>query len=114
MNTRMDSEHDTISSPHAQRRGTLARACLFGLGALGLIALGAAGATLALRRTEGTRTPAATIAAVPTPAPAEPAGDVEVTLSPDALARAGIKTAPVTAMSAGTAVLGPGTRVGHT
>jgi RND family efflux transporter MFP subunit len=108
MNTRMDSEHDTISSPHARRRGTLARACLFGLGALGLIALGAAGATVALRRTEGTRTPAATIAAVPTPAPAEPAGDVEVVLSPEALARAGIKTATVTAISAGTAVTVPG------
>ena len=108
MNTRMDSEHDTISSPHAQRRGTLARACLFGLGALGLIALGAAGATVALRRTEGTRTLAATIAAAPAPAPAEPVGDVEVTLSPDALARAGIKTAPVTAISAGTAVTVPG------
>ena len=104
----MDSEHDTISSPHARRRGTLARACLFGLGALGLIALGAAGATVALRRTEGTRTQAATIATVPTPAPAEPAGDVEVVLSPDALARAEIKTAPVTAVSAGTAVTVPG------
>src|SRR6266581_5417909 len=108
MDTRMDSEHDTIGSPHARRRGTLARACLFGLGALGLIALGAAGATVALRHTEGTRTPATTIAAAPTPAPAEPAGDVEVVLSPDALARAGIKTAPVTAISAGTAVTVPG------
>lgn len=104
----MDSEHDTISSPHAQRRGTLARACLFGLGALGLIALGAAGATVALRRTEGTRTPAATIAAAPTPAPVEPAGDVEVVLSPDARARAGIKTAPVIAVSAGNVVTVPG------
>jgi RND family efflux transporter MFP subunit len=63
---------------------------------------------VALRRTEGTRTPAATIAAAPTPAPAEPAGDVEVVLSPDARARAGIKTAPVTAISAGTAVTVPG------
>ena len=104
----MDSEHDTISSPHARRRGTLARACLFGLGALGLIALGAAGATVALRRTEGTRAPAATIAAAPTPKPAEPAGDVEVVLSPEALARAGIKTTPVTTVSAGTAVTVPG------
>ncbi len=83
-------------------------ACLFGLGALGLIALGAAGATVALRRTEGTRTPTATIAAAPTPAPAEPAGDVEVVLSPDARARAGIKTAPVTAVSAGNVVTVPG------
>src|SRR5712691_10948924 len=108
MNTRMDSEHDTIRSPHARRRGTLARIFLFGLGALGLIALGAAGATVVLRRTEGTRTPTATIAAAPTPAPAEPAGDVEVVLSPDARGRAGIKTAPVTAVSAGNVVTVPG------
>src|SRR6266581_2680433 len=108
MGTHMDSDHDTLNSPHVRRRGTLIRACLFGLGALGLIALGAAGATVALRRTEGTRTPAATIAAVPTPAPAEPAGDVEVVLSPEALARAGIKTAPITAISAGAAVTVPG------
>jgi cobalt-zinc-cadmium efflux system membrane fusion protein len=108
MNTHMDPEYDGGKATHVRRRGTLTRACLFGLGALGLIALGAAGATVALRRTEGTRTPAATIAAVPTPAPAEPADDVEVTLSPDALARAGIKTAPVTAISAGTAVTVPG------
>src|SRR6266571_1468128 len=108
MNTRMDSEHDTISSPHARRRGTLARACLFGLGALSLIALGAAGATVALRRTEGTRTPAATIAAAPTLAPAEPASDVEVVLSPDARVRAGIKTAPVIAVTVGTGVTVPG------
>jgi RND family efflux transporter MFP subunit len=108
MNTHMDSEHDRGKSTHLRRRGTLARAWLFGLGALGLIALGAAGATLALRRTEGTRTPAASIAAAPTPAPAEPAGDVEVVLSRDALARAGVKTAPVTAISAGAAVTVPG------
>jgi RND family efflux transporter MFP subunit len=109
MNTHMDSDQDTINSPHGRRRGTLIRACLFGLGALGLIALGAAGATVALRRTEGTRTPAASIATVPTPAPAETAGDAEVVLSPEALARAGIKTAPVTAVSAGATVTVPGT-----
>jgi RND family efflux transporter MFP subunit len=87
---------------------TLARAWLFGLAALGLIALGAAGATIALRRTEGPRTPAETVAAAPTPGLAEPAGEVEVVLSPDAVARAGIKTAPVIAISAGTAVTVPG------
>src|SRR2546425_1052840 len=101
MGTHMDSDHDTLNSPHARRRGTLVRACLFGLGALGLIALGAAGATVTLRRTEGTRPLAASMATVPTPAPAEPAGDAEVVLSPEALARAGIKTAPVAVVSAG-------------
>jgi membrane fusion protein, heavy metal efflux system len=108
MNTHMGAKDDTASSPHARRRGRVARACLFGLGALGLIALGAAGATVALRRTEGTRTPTASMAAAPTPAPAEPTGDVEIVLAPEALTRAGIKMAPVTAISAGAAVTVPG------
>ncbi|HWM76857.1 MAG TPA: efflux RND transporter periplasmic adaptor subunit, partial [Methylomirabilota bacterium] len=95
-------------SPHARRRGRIARACLLGLVALGLIALGAAGATVALRRTEGIRAPAASMATTSPPAPAEPAGEAEVVLSPEALARAGIKTAPVTAVAAGTAVTAPG------
>jgi cobalt-zinc-cadmium efflux system membrane fusion protein len=102
----MDTEHDTVLPRDARKRGKIARACLIGLAALGLIALGAAGATVALRRTEGTRTPPATMATAPTPA--EPAGEAEVVLSPEALARAGIKTAPVTAMSAGAAVTVPG------
>jgi RND family efflux transporter MFP subunit len=44
----------------------------------------------------------------PAPTPAQPAGEAEVVLSPEALARAGIKTAPVTAMSVGAAVTVPG------
>ena len=108
MDLHVNSEHDPDNSPHIRRRGTFARACLFGLVALGLIALGAAGATLALRRTEGTRTPAASTATAPAPAPAEPVGEAEVVLTREALARAGIKTAPVTAISAGAAVTVPG------
>jgi RND family efflux transporter MFP subunit len=108
MDRHVDTEDTVNDSRHARRRGRIARACLLGLVALGLIALGAAGATVALRRTEGTRAPAASMATAPTPAPAEPAGDGEVVLSPDALARAGIKTAPVTAIAAGTAVTAPG------
>src|SRR6266536_892496 len=108
MDLHVNSEHDPDNSPHIRRRGTFARACLFGLVALGLIALGAAGATLALRHTEGTRAPAASTATASAPAPAEPAGEAEVVLSPEALARAGIKTAPVTAISGGTAVTVPG------
>ena len=104
----MDTEHGSVNSPHARKRGRVARACLVGLAALGLIALGAVGATVALRRTEGTRRPAASTVTAPTPTPAEPAGEAEVVLSSEALARAGIKTAPVTAMSAGTAVTVPG------
>src|SRR5712691_4262483 len=108
MDRHVDSEDTVNDSRHARRRGRIARACLLGLVALGLIALGAAGATVALRRTEGTRTPTASITTVPTPAPAEPAGDAEVVLSPEALARAGIKTAPVSAIAGGTAVTAPG------
>src|SRR5712692_1829234 len=108
MDRHVDTEDTVNDSRHARRRGRIARACLLGLVALGLIALGAAGATVALRRTEGTRAPAASMATTPAPAPAEPAGDAEVVLSPEALARAGIKTAPVTAIAAGTAVTAPG------
>jgi len=104
MDRDMDTEHGTVNSPHARKRGRVARACLFGLVALGLIALGAAGATVALRRTEGTRRPAASTVTAATPTPAEPAGEAEVVLSSEALARAGIKTAPVTAISSGIAV----------
>src|SRR5882724_11813931 len=108
MDTHLDTEGRVNDSPHARRRGRIARACLLGLVALGLIALGAAGATVALRRTEGMRAPAASIATTPPPAPSEPAGDAEVVLSPEALARAGIKTAAVTSIAAGTAVTAPG------
>src|SRR6266849_4818933 len=108
MDRHVDTEDTVTDSRHARRRGRIARACLLGLVALGLIALGAAGATVALRRTEGIRAPAASMATAPPPAPAEPAGDAEVVLSPEALARAGIKTAAVTAIAAGTAVTAPG------
>src|SRR2546428_3342336 len=108
MDTRLDTEGRMNDSPQARRRGRIARACLLGLVALGLIALGAAGATVALRRTEGTRAPAASMGPTPAPAPAEPAGDAEVVLSPEALARVGIKTAPVSTIAGGTAVTAPG------
>jgi len=104
----MGTEHEARTSPHSRRRGSIARACLVGLVALALIALGAAAASLVLRHTEATRTPAASMATAPAPAPAEPAGEAEVVLSAEALARAGIKTAPVTAISVGTAVTVPG------
>src|SRR5258705_2588868 len=108
MDRDLDTDRGTIASPHARRRGRIARACLVGLAALGLVALGAAGATVALRYREGTRTPTASMATAPTPAPAEPSGEAEVVLSPEALARAGIKTASVTAIGAGTVVTVPG------
>ena len=106
--TETETEDSMNDSAHARRRGRIARACLLGLVALGLIALGAVGATVALRRTEAARSAAVSTAA-PTPASTDPAGDVEVVLSPEALARAGIKTAAVTAIAGGTSVSVPGT-----
>src|SRR5262247_2005458 len=105
----MGSTQDTTDSPHSRRRTGLLRACLFGLGALGLIALGTVfGATWALRRTEGIRTPAASVTTAPAPIPAEPVGEAEVVLTPEALARAGIKTAPVSAVASGPIATAPG------
>ena len=104
----MSTKPDGRTATHSRKRGRIAQACLFGLVALGLIALGAAGATLALRHTERTGAHTAPMATAAAPKPAEPPGDAEVMLSPEALARAGIKTAPVTAVSAGTAVTVPG------
>jgi len=105
----METEDSMNDSPHARRRGKIVRACLLGLVALGLIAVGAIGATVALRRTEAARSAAVSTSAGPTPAPADPAGDVEVLLSPESLARAGIKTAAVTTIDGGTSVSVPGT-----
>jgi cobalt-zinc-cadmium efflux system membrane fusion protein len=104
----MGTEHDARTSPHSRRRGRIARACLLGLAAIGLIALGAVGATLMLRHTAGTGAPAAPMATAPAPTPSESVGEAEVSLSPEALARVGIKTAPVTAISAGATVTVPG------
>src|SRR5712692_3904131 len=109
MDTYTETEDRMNDSAHARRRGRIARACLLGLVALGLIALGAVGATVALRRTEAARSAAVSTSAAPTPASTDPAGDVEVVLSPEALARAGIKTAAVTAIAGGTSVSVPGT-----
>src|SRR5713226_10584758 len=109
MDRHMETEDSMNESPHARRRGKITRACLLVLVALGLIAFGAIGATVALRRTEAARSAAVSTAAAPTPAPAAPAGDIEVVLSPEALARAGIKTAAVTAIGGGASVTVPGT-----
>jgi cobalt-zinc-cadmium efflux system membrane fusion protein len=86
--------------------------------AIGLIALGAVGATLVLRF--GNNTPAAPVtAALPSlgaeapataaPTAAESADEVEVLLSPEAVAQAGIKTAEVTVVERSTSVQVPGT-----
>jgi cobalt-zinc-cadmium efflux system membrane fusion protein len=108
-----------IQSPeaHARRSGP-GRFLVRGLLAIGLIALGAVGATLVLRF--GNNTPAAPVTATPpslateapdtaAPTAAESADEVEVVLSPEAVAQAGIKTAEVTVVEQGTSVQVPGT-----
>src|SRR5215470_9307738 len=112
----MGSTHDPNDSPHARRRTGLLRACLFGLSALGLIVLGVVvGATWALRRTEGIRTPAAQVTSAPAPAPAptEPVAEAEIVLTSEALTRAGIKTAPVSVIGGGPAVTVPGSVIAN-
>jgi membrane fusion protein, heavy metal efflux system len=108
-----------IQSPeaHARRSGP-GRFLVRGLLAIGLMAIGAVGATLVLRF--GNNTPAAPVTAAPpslateapataAPTAAESADEVEVVLSPEAVAQAGIKTAEVTVVEQGTSVQVPGT-----
>jgi len=85
------------------------------LAAILLIAVGATGATLALRYSERSRAPAVALPAAsssapsPTaPAASEPAGDVEVILTPEAVTRAGLKTAQVSASASAASVTVPG------
>jgi membrane fusion protein, heavy metal efflux system len=107
-----------IQSPeaHARRSGP-GRFLVRGLLAIGLIAIGAVGATLVLRF--GNNTPAAPVTAPPSlateapataaPTAAEPADEAEVVLSPEAVAQAGIKTAEVTVVERSMSVQVPGT-----
>jgi membrane fusion protein, heavy metal efflux system len=81
--------------------------------ALGFTALGAAGTVVALR--SGVDRPASPPAAAPVTAGSSPAAaaDVEIVLSPEAVRRAGIKTAPVTAGSTSMDVIVPGSVVAN-
>jgi membrane fusion protein, heavy metal efflux system len=108
-----------ITSPQADGRGSgIGRLFVKGLTGLGLIAIGAVGAVLVLRFGGHTPLDPVTLAPTPTAAPAsgtaeqitgEPAGDVEVILSPEAVAQAGIKTAEVALVEPRTSVQVPGT-----
>ena len=79
-------------------------------GALGFMALGAAGAVMVLRSDfDRPDKPVVTAASPPTPRPtAATDADVEIVLSPEAVARAGIKTAVVTAGTTAMEVVLPG------
>jgi membrane fusion protein, heavy metal efflux system len=93
----------------------LGRRLLWVGAALGFTALGAASAVVALRAgVDRPDRPSAVTApaAIPTPPSASDA-DVEIILSPDAVARAGIKTASVTAASMAMEVVVPGSVVAN-
>jgi membrane fusion protein, heavy metal efflux system len=113
------NEKTRTTSPHARGRGGgIGRLFVKGLTGLGLIAIGAVGAALVLRFGGHTPPDPAAVAPTPTVAPAsgtaeqttgETAGDVEVILSPEAVAQAGIKTAEVTVVESSAAIQVPGT-----
>lgn len=106
-----EASTNTLSSPHPPR-GTFTRRFVQGLVALGLIALGALGATLLSRQTGSL--PPIPVAAAPPPSPAAlpavraPDTDIELVLSPEAVQQAGIKTAEVTTVASQTTVQLPG------
>jgi cobalt-zinc-cadmium efflux system membrane fusion protein len=107
---------DDHGAPPERSGGGWGRGLRQVLAAILLIAVGAAGATLALRYMQGSRAPVVTLPAPtssapspPAPAAPEPAGDVEVILTPEAVTRAGLKTALVTASASAASVTVPGT-----
>jgi len=106
-----EASADTRLSPHPPR-GTRTRHFIQSLVALGLIALGALGATLILRQTG--RLQPVPVAAAPPPTPAAPPvvnapdTDAELILTPEAVQQAGIKTAKVTTVASQTTVQLPG------
>jgi membrane fusion protein, heavy metal efflux system len=111
------NDQTMIKSPQAHGRGRrIGRMFIKGLAVIGLIAIGALGAVLVLRFGSHTPHDPVTVAPTPTAAPAsgveqtagEPAGDVEVLLSPEAVAQAGIKTAEVTVVESSAAIQVPG------
>ena len=106
-----EASTDTRLSPHPPC-GTFTRRFVQGLVALGLIALGALGATLMSRQTGSL--PPIPVTTAPPPSPAAPQAvptpdiDVELMLTPEAVQQAGIKTAEVTTVASQTIVQLPG------
>lgn len=103
--------------PRGKRR-RLERGLMTVVAALGLIAVGALGATLVSRYLGGA--PPTPVAPAPTPpmsappasellAVSAPASTVEVVLSPEAISRAGIQTAPAEVVASQTTIQLPGT-----
>src|SRR2546425_13016384 len=95
----MEPQSDVVreSAPARPKRHRLLRALAWGVGALSLIAVGAVGALLGSHYLRGALP--VSVATAPTPSPTEPpvastpTAATEVVLSPEAVSRAGIKTA---------------------
>ena len=106
-----EASADTRLSPHPSR-GTFIRRLGQSLVALGLVALGALGATLMSRLTGSL--PPVPVTAAPPPSPAAsqavptPDTEVELMLTSEAVRQAGIKTAEVTTAASQTTVQLPG------
>ena len=110
--------------PGRHERNRFTRAARGALIGIALVGLGVAAGVWAERRVSGggaqssgtgsvrvpagTPSPAAPPAALPAPAPPDASTDVEVVLTPEGLARAGLKTATVGAVEATTSVRVPG------
>lgn len=107
-------QHDTpahTQPPLRQSRSTFARGLVYGLVALGLIALGAGGATLVWRyRLSLPPEPVAASqpSTVTPPLVTAPETEVGLILSPEAIQQAGIQTAAVTRVTSHTSVQLPG------
>src|SRR6266436_6000601 len=106
-------------APARPQRHRLLRGLAWGVGALGLMALGAVGAILGSPYLgdgfplSGTPTPTPSPAAPPQapdlPTASTPAAPAEVVLSPEAVSRAGLKTAKVEVVDAQASIQLPGT-----
>jgi RND family efflux transporter MFP subunit len=114
----MEPQSDVVraSAPACPQRHRLLRGLAWGVGALGLIALGALGALLAPRYLGGVLPVPVATAPTSAPAespPAEPAAAsalaAEVVLSPEAVSRAGIQTAPAAEVTSQATIQLPGT-----
>jgi RND family efflux transporter MFP subunit len=109
----MEPQSDVVRevAPARPQRHRLLRGLAWGVGALGLIALGALGAILGPRYLGGVLP--APVATAPTSAPAEPAAAsapaAEVVLSPEAVSRAGMQTAAAAEVASQATIQLPGT-----
>src|SRR5712692_905702 len=114
----MEPQSDVVreSAPARPQRHRMLRSLAWGVGALGLIAVGALGAILGPRYLGGVLP--APVATAPTSAPAEPPPAdpaatsppaAEVMLSPEAVSRAGITSAPAEVIASQAVIQLPGT-----